>query len=151
MRSRWNGHLAAVLSVSLVLMVVSPTLAVAPAGKHYVTILLVIDPDTGDGDAQIGCLSFTQNEVCTENDDCGPFAFSEKFGARNLWTASIEMAGEATTVVFDGHGMTERRGRGSAIAGTALVTSGDLTVNGSFAGLQTNLAECLEVAASDDE
>lgn len=150
MRSGRKTLRPGLMTVALVLAVAAPALGVAPAGKHYVTALLFFDPDTRDAASQLSCLSFTKEEVCTEDDICGPFEFIDKFGPRNLWKASLEMTDNGTTVEFEAYGMTERRELGSSIGGTALITEDGETINGSFAGLQAPLAECIEVAASDD-
>lgn len=150
MRSGRTRLLCGLVTMALVLAAAAPALCVAPVGKHYVTALLFFDPVTQDASSQLVCLSFTEGEVCTENDTCGPFEFIDRLRARNLWKASLETIDGDTIVEFEGHGMTERRGRGTSIGGTALLTQDGVTINASFAGIQAPLPDCIEVAAADD-
>ncbi len=150
----WSGRKglrSGLVALALVLAAAASVLGVAPVSKHYVTALLFFDPETQDASSQIVCLTFTATEVCDEGGSCGPFEFISRHRARNLWRTELEVIQpDGSVVEFRGWGMTERRGRGSSIGGTAILTEEGAMLNASFAGIQAPLAECLEVAASDD-
>ncbi len=126
--------------------------AVAPAGKHYAGMLVLIEPDTGEIDAAPSCLSFHQNqEVCTEFGDCGRWEMIAREGHQNEWVLRIRYRDEdGQRIKARGRGLTERGGPGSSVAGTVLFNLEGVELNAAFAGVRTSRARCLAFGTQDD-
>ncbi len=152
---KWRGFslrplALAILTLGLVLVAATPATAVAPAGKHYAGMLVMIDPETGEIESAPACLSFTRKEVCNEMDDCGTWTMVERTKAQNSWTLYLAWEEEGTLIEAHCAGMTERRGPRSSIAGTVLATVEGVRINAAFAGSATTRARCREFGLSDD-
>lgn len=126
--------------------------AVAPAGKHYAGVLVVIEPDTGEIDAAPVCVVFTRDhQLCTEAGDCGTWQMTERKGRQNEWTLRIKYVNDdGQTIKARGTGLTERGGPGSSVAGTLLLTLDGVELNAAFAGVRMSAARCMEYGTQDD-
>ncbi len=133
-------------------LVVAPALAAPPKGKHYASMLVMVDPETGEIDASPACLSFTRGgEMCTEFDDCGTWEFVAKRGHQNEWRGTLEFVNEdGTNVKAALRGVTERAGTGNSIAATVLATLDGVAVNAAIAGTRVSRSACLEFGLSED-
>lgn len=132
------------------LLVAAPALAVAPAGKHYAGTLVLLNPEDGQVEYSLACLSFSRHEVCTESDDCGTWTLIEKNRRQNRWRMDIAWVDDGTAIEAECIGITERRGPRTSISATALITLDGVRVNAAFAGTAVPRARCLEFGLSDD-
>lgn len=141
---------ASLLLVAALLLSSVPATAVAPAGKSFAMVLVLPNFETGELEVERACGRFGAALVCTEEGDCGPWEFMQRMGARNEWRAHLQLEDDDELIGCTIFGLTERRGPRSAIAGTMLLTLGDVKMNASFAGIQMRPALCRAWAASDD-
>lgn len=141
---------ASLMLLAWVLLASAPATAVAPAGKSFAVVLLMFDTETGELEVERGCARFAATSMCTEDEDCGPWEFTQRLGVRNEWRAWLELEADGELIEGTIFGLTERRGPGNAIAGTLLLSLADIRMNASFAGVQTRRARCLDWAASDE-
>jgi len=141
---------ALVAFAALLALVTTPAAGTPPKGKHYAVILILLDPPTGELDVVPACLSFTKNEMCTTDGECGPFAFVEKAGHQNEWTASLDFVNEEGVPIHaELQGMTERAGAGNSIGGTVLYSVEEFLFNGSFSGTRLPRSECIEFGSAE--
>jgi len=120
------------------------------AGKKYAIVLLLTNSQTGEVESERACGIFKQTEWCTEDDECGPWEFTEHLGQRNEWTLSIQLEADGEIIDGVGYGVTERRSRKSSIGGAFLLTFEGVSENVGITGTQTTRSKCLEWAESDD-
>lgn len=134
----------------LLALVAAPAAATPPKGKHYAVILILLDPPTGELDVVPVCLSFTKNEMCTTEGECGPFGFVEKAGHQNEWTAALDFVNpEGLPIHAELRGMTERAGAGNSIGGTVLYSVEEFLFNGSFSGTRLPRSACIEFGSAE--
>ena len=125
--------------------------AVAPHGKHYAGMLVLVDPETGEIDAAPTCMSFVGAEICTELGDCGAWRLTDRLRRQNEWSFEIEfLNGDGQLIKAKGKGLTERGGLTSSIAGTVLFELGGVEMNASFAAVRMSKSRCLAFGLQDD-
>lgn len=105
----------------------TPAGAAPPQNTIYEVTIAIRDFE--DGETVIGqdCARFAVAQVCFDDlESCGPLTLLEKKGRRQSWSAQIPMEDEdGTNIQVLLNGVTEPRGRGSAIAATAIANGVD--------------------------
>ena len=137
------------LTLGLLILAAAPAEPAAPKGKHYALVMML--PDSGGGlEATPACLSFSADEMCSESNECGPWSFTIKEGHRNEWQGTLEFTSDGILVRVEARGITERKGPGSSIGGTFMITIEGQEFNAGFGGTSTTRAECLAFGTTDD-
>jgi hypothetical protein len=113
--------------------------------------MVIADPFSGELEPNPACLSFSADEMCSESNECGPWGYIEKKGHQNEWHATLEFTDGGDEVVVMARGTTERKGPGSSIGGTFMITLNGQEFNAGFGGAQVPRAACLAFGTSDDD
>lgn len=132
-----------VLTTALIALTLSVSAgAVAPQNTVYEVAITLRNFEDGETVVGQDCARFKTTELCFDDlGSCGPLTLLENKGRRQRWSAVVPMVdADGTKIDAVLHGVTEPRGRGSAIAATAIAIGIDdagtkVRQNASIAGV----------------
>ena len=140
-----RAHRAAGLPVVLVLGLgviwtdASIRAARPPANRTYFTVSLgTEDPYSW----RAGCLVFTESELCDSDGLCGSWHRTEAPGPQSSFTYEFDFEQDGVSVLIEGRGRIDDRGKGDSMFGVARGRVGRKTVNFGIAGRSTKDRTC---------
>lgn len=127
--------------------------AAPPAGRYYfVASLGLATVSGGSYELGVGCLRFTETQICTLDNECGTWETTSwgepgKQQGEGIFSITIIDDESGSTVQMDGVARIDSRGHKSSIAGVARAKEleSGLRINLGIVGRQATRARCIEL------
>jgi hypothetical protein len=138
-RNRSSVFVALALSCLITTLATESVLAAdPPINKTYFTIFVGMESPYSWG---ADCLRFSATELCTSDDVCGSWTFTEGPGPESGISFEISDDGDQE-ILIDGQARIDDRGKKDSLAGVAQATVDGKSFNFSFTGRSTNRKKC---------
>lgn len=159
MRVAKKCHVLAAIALGLALAAASTAVAArAPAGKTYFVVSVGVATDESEAyEIAAGCVSFTADEICAANGDCGSWWRTEEGVQTRKQTSfgfEFTLVDDETglPVEVDGKGRVDTAGSRSSIGGVARAVepSSGTEINFTIGGRAVGSARCLSLVEDFD-